>query len=220
MLHTACAFDILLGKMSREKSGNGNGDDMFGPEPWTLWYKRHTRFIFICLIAAVVLIAAWYFWPRTQGDDKTNQAAQQTLQTSLASIQDGADYQQVVNITSQLIDGANEGRFNMSPSELAKLHLKKADALLNQKSYSSAVTEYQAAIKIDKTVEYVALQSEVKARYAQGERKQLIPDMQKIVFLAKQKEHTSENFNGQISNTIRQYQVEINDLQQDKPIQL
>ncbi len=208
--------------MSRKKGSKEAGQaNVFVPTYRTAWLNRRTLSVAVLLLVIVIAgILFWYFKSSGNGDKATNSAAQQTLQVSLAAALRNFDYQTIADSTTQLINGAQAGRFSLTTKELAQLHLEKASALTNLKMYSQSAAEYKAAMKLDTSLKYVALQGEVSALYASGERKQLMPLMQQIVQVAKQQLHTQANLNGQVQQVVLQYQTEIQDLQNNKPIEL
>ena len=198
--------------MSREKSGKSNGDDMFGPEPWTLWYKRHTKAIVICLCVVAVGVLAWYFWPHGHGDSSTNKVAQQTLETSLSAALNSSNDQEIINISGQLISGVNSGVYHSDNETLAHYHLDRAASYINIQQYAKVTPDSEAAAKLSTVTKKAALEFEFEARYKLGERQPLIPLLNQLI------QFEQSGMNPMKSSAIAQYQLDISYIQHNKEI--
>ncbi|HSW80376.1 MAG TPA: hypothetical protein VLG47_06375 [Candidatus Saccharimonadales bacterium] len=198
--------------MAGNKGDKAHGDDMFGPEPWTVWFKRHTKPVIILLVIVIAGVVLWYFMPQGHGDNSSNKVAQKTLETSLAAAENNYNYQQTVNITTQLIDGVDSGIYHADNQTLAKYHMDRATANINLKQNESVVQDLEAAAKLSPQYKKAALAFEFEIRYSQGERQQLIPLLNQIIAIEKTSSSPTRY------SMIDQYQEYISDIQQNKEI--
>lgn len=187
---------------------------MFGPEPWTRWYRRHKFLAIACILIIAGGLIFWYLKPNGNGDAATNKAEQHTLQVSLTTALNEANDKQIVSITNRLINGEKQGRFQIDNATLSGYYLVLASSDVNLNNYADAVTAYDTAQKLDSSSQFAALQGELIAKYKLGQRQQLIPLLEQLKAAAK------KNNPDQQSGTPAQYQYDIERLQHNQEINL
>jgi hypothetical protein len=131
--------------------------------------------LLVAIVAAIVVII------RLDRKPPVNTVAQKQLQSQLQDAENATNSAAVVSYTGQLIDGAKQGIYVISNTDLGLLHLKKASALSTLGENQAAIPEYKAAAQLNSSLNKIALAGEVEARYALGERQQLIPLLRQLV---------------------------------------
>lgn len=178
-----------------------------------LWLSGPRRVLAIVVLCMVLVGGtSWYLIAHhnsNKSKDATNAAVQRTLQTTLQTALNGAgDPSTVIDATSQLIKGVNNTSFHMKTADVAQLYLQRATAYMNLKQYKNAISDYDAASKLDDKNKAAALQGEIEARYRLGDRAQLIPLYQQLIALTQK-----QTDNPLASSFIAQYQASITSLQ-------
>jgi tetratricopeptide (TPR) repeat protein len=169
-----------------------------------LFTRRSKWRVGVSIVALIILIALGILcYHEFHRKNTVNTAAitrEHILQSILATAQsDGSDVT-IVNTTTELIQGANSGKYSLTKGQLAQYYLEEGSSLVNLKKYTQAVGAFQAAAKLDQGDEFAALQGEVEAGYAAGERQQLIPLLKQLVVLAGQNGNTITGSPQQYSN--------------------
>lgn len=142
-----------------------------------------------------------------------NQSEQRALQSQLAN-PFSTNYQAVASAATQLINGKRSGKFTFSNQLLAQYYLQGASAYYNMKQYPKAVTYYTDAGKYDSADRKAALQGEVSAGYAAGQRQQLIPLLKQLAEMSKNDRHDLT------SPSSARYQLDIQAIQENQPVDL
>lgn len=180
---------------------------MIGPEERTSWLKVHAKIIALCLCILATGILFWCLRPQSESDSSSNKVAQRTLVTSLATAVRKTNDQEIINITSQLINGAKKGDYKVDDATLANYRLERATSYMNIKQYSKVASDTEAAVKLSSATQPAAYAFEFEARYRQGERQSLIPLLNKLI------ETEKSSSNPLKGSEIAQYQQDITDIQ-------
>jgi hypothetical protein len=183
-----------------------------------LFFKRSVSLLAILgiLLAILMITVVWLVIQSRLNDHRsksTNIVEQQSLETNLSYALKHNYNQMVVSDTTQLIDGENHSNFQFSPSKLSTFYLDRGAALTNMGKYSQAQNSFQAAAALGGTNKQAALQGEVTAGYAAGERQQLIPLLRQLVVLL-------EKVHDPLAPTSAQYQNDITAIQHNQPVDL
>ena len=197
----------------KDKAQHSNATVGIG-KPAADWLSHRKAIEIIGAVVVIIVVAAgvWYLTNKPTTDTATEAAEVRTLQTSLDAATNSGDSQEIVDITSQLINGQKNGNLTLSKSDLAQYQLDRASAYMNLGQYAQAAADSQASIATDSGVKLAALQIEFEARYKEGDRAPLIPLLQQIVQL----ESTSGN--PRWGETAQQYQDDIKSIQQGQEI--
>lgn len=169
--------------------------------------RKRIAIVGISILVLVVIAAAVGF-----AIFQRNMSEQKLLQAELTNPL-STNYAQTASAATQLIDGKLQGKYHFSNKLLAGYYLQGATAYYNLKDYSKAITYYQAAPKYDSSLKMAALQGQVSAGYAKGERQQLIPLLQQLVDMSK-------NSHSLLGPSSVQYQADIQALQNNQPVDL
>jgi hypothetical protein len=182
-------------------------------KPEVHWLRKRKVLVVVAVVIVVAIVVAVWLYMRPPGRDMAAENAEiATLQSSLDTATSNADYQGVINITSQLINGAKNGSFSLSNSQLALYHTDRAEAYLGQNQYALVTPDCEATVSLDSSQKLAALEIEFEARYKLGDRQQLIPILQEIISLAK-----NNGGSGNI-DAVQQYQQDIQSIQQNQEI--
>lgn len=174
----------------------------------------------LLLVIASVTVGA-VVWQRTVAAKNRAKAAAiaaaqlKTLQTELTYDLSTQNDQAIVNDTNLIFTGVQANKFHVSDHTLAQYYLAAGASQLNLKQSTSALSDFQKADKLDLTVHNAALQGEVSAGYALGERQQLIPQLQQLEALAKQNQSMDP-----LDTTPGQYQADIDAIEHNQPAEL
>src|SRR5487761_1645163 len=184
--------------------------------PEVVWWRRRSTLILAVVVVVVSVAAGVWFLTRPPKADTTAENAEiKTLQTTLSSDLDSGEASNtsnIINVTTQLINGVKAKNFTISNSQLAMSYLDRATAYLNQNQYAQAVADSESATSVDSSDKLPAYQIEFEARYQIGDRQQLIPMLQQIVQLLE-----SGGKPGNRDNLL-QYQQDIQSIQQNQEI--
>lgn len=166
------------------------------------------------LILVIAFVLVIFVYPFRSKRDASNAAAaqEQNLQSLLVTAQHDNSNATIASTTSQLVTGAKSGQYTLSNDQLATYSMEEGTAELNLQNYSQALTAFQAAAKLDQADQFGALQGEVQAGYALGERQQLIPLLKQLVILAGQSGNA-------IAGSPQQYQKDISEIENNQPVE-
>jgi tetratricopeptide (TPR) repeat protein len=177
--------------------------------------KRHSVLIISLVAVAVVAGGGGYIaYLRHQHNVAANNAiAQRGFESTLSTALDSnSDNQTVVYATTNLIDGAKTGKFNINSIQLGQYHIDRATAYMDLNNAQKAIPDFEAAARLNGGLKLPALQGEFQSRYMTGEREQLIPLLQELVQL----ENNSQN--PMRSSEATQYQDDIQAIQRGQEI--
>jgi len=169
-----------------------------------------------CLIVAILCAGGigWWLVHRNAPEDsrKVYASEQAALQQSLTTDLSRNDNQSVIDDTSKLIAGKQSKKYTFNNKSLAEYYMYAGAAYMNLKEYSKAGADFKVAPKYDATEKRAALQGELAAGYAMGERQQLIPVLQQLATM-------SQNSDG-LSPPAAYYRYAIQQLQQNQQVDL
>jgi len=176
--------------------------------------KRHLVLIVAIIVLVAVGAGGYFAYARHKHNVAANNAIlQHGLESDLSTALDSSNGDQtVVYATTNLINGAQSGKFQISNSKLGWYHMDRANAYVNLNNNKQAVPDYEAAAQLDSSLKLPAMQGEFQSRYATGERQQLIPLLQQLVQL----ENNSQN--PMRSSEAAQYQDDIQAIQHGQEI--
>ncbi len=144
---------------------------------------------------------------------ENNKIRQASLQTSLRGSLNRDDDQQTISLAGELISGEKSGKFKIERGQLGDIYLSRATAYFNQKKYSAAMSDFEQAGKLHSINQKAALQGQIQAGHALGQKKELIPLFEKLIAVTKKSDTPNA------SSSITQYQGSIDKLQKGQDIE-
>lgn len=176
--------------------------------------KRLLVVVIVCVVLAAAGAGGYFAYLRHKHNVAANNAIlQHGLESDLSVAMDSNNEDQtVVYATTQLINGAQSGKFKISNDKLGWYYIDRANAYVNLNNNKSAVPDYEAAARLNSGLKLPALQGEFQSRYETGERQQLIPLLQQLVQL----ENNSQN--PMRSSEAAQYQYDIQSIQHNQEV--
>jgi tetratricopeptide (TPR) repeat protein len=196
--------------MSADPSTNGQAVVSKGNPSGPTRARRLLRGIAVLIL--IVIIAGVIIGIMNHQSEQ-NKLRQKSLQTSLQSAEGRNDDQQIISIASELIKGKDSSKFKIEKSDLGDIYLARAMSYLNQKKYQAAADDFAQAGKLHSINQKAALQGEIQARHALGQKKELIPLFEKLI------EVTKKSDTPMASSSITQYQGSIDKLQKGQDIE-
>lgn len=189
----------------------------FASNPFS-WGERKSYVYVGCLILIIALAIGGFMWWQIYHTDNqdtaaANAAEQAYLQKSFTVSLNSGKSQTVVDDTTNLINGKLSGKFTFSDTQLAEYYMEAGSAYYNIKNYAQAVTYFKAASKYDSSLQQAALEGEVSAGYALGERRQLIPMLSQL-------EAMSAKVHNPLVPSPSQYQNDITAIQNNQQVDL
>jgi tetratricopeptide (TPR) repeat protein len=180
--------------------------------------QRKIWYVVITVVVAVILVAGGVLIYRShkhrQRAHEQVMAQQKALKDSIKDVNAIGDLDKVKADANNLINGTQDGTYNVSNKELAQAHMARGDAELNGKDYKAAVADYDQAVKLDASLQTMVGYSQFVARYHLGERGSLIPLLET---LSKPLKDSHESGSQQ---QLAQYETYIADLQSGKELEL
>lgn len=142
-----------------------------------------------------------------------NTGEQNKLQAQLAASLPGNDSVVAYDATA-LINGKLDGEYYFGNQLMAQYYMDGATAYYNLMQYHMAETYYAEAPKYDSADKRAALEGQVSAGYAGGERQQLIPLLSQLESMSASGPHDV------LMRPPGQYQQDIQDILNNQPVDL
>jgi hypothetical protein len=160
----------------------------------------------ICVGVSGVIVARLY------SESQQNKQQQDQLMSSLqASTQDS---RATIDTATQLLNGVKSSKFKLSSAQLANVYMLRSSAYLTLGQYAAANSDAVNLVKEQPSLLLAALQIEFPARYALGERQQLIPLLQQLIAL---KRKTTDPMT---ESAVQQWQADIQAIKTGQEVQL
>lgn len=204
----------------RRKQGNHKTNGIvLGIEPNRFsWYGRRKFIVYVGVGLVIIIALGVTLWWRADArhahnNAVANAAEEANLQKALAFDLSTNDEQSVAYDTTQLINGKQDGTFTFNNKLLAEYYMQAGAAYTNLQEYQKAIADFKSAPKYDGTEMQAALEGEVSAGYAAGERQQLIPLLQQL-------EKLTKNSHDIMSPPAAQYQDDVTAIQHNQKVDL
>lgn len=176
------------------------------------------RVVLLCVLVAIVVGGAaggyWAYHAHNQHVQAQRTAAQHTLQKNIADANALGNPQKLQQDSTNLIDGAANGKYDVSNADLAAAYSNRAYVELNDGKYQPALDDFRKAEQLDPSSKANSQSGEFMARYHLGERKTLIPLLQEIEKPLKNSQETGA------AQQLIKYDGYISDLQAGKDLDI
>ena len=165
-------------------------------------------------VAVAVVIVAILVGSYVNNRSK-NRAELKTLQHRLAlNLEEQEGDNDVVSTSTLIIDGANSGKYKVDKKTLGDIYLDRANAYYALGQWKKSAADYTKAPTLNSDDELAGLQGQYYAGYKAGQRKELIPVLQKLITA------TNKSTNPMASSSVTQYQAAITALQKGQELDL
>lgn len=180
------------------------------------WRRLIKPMVLIPIVAVLVVGAGiGIFVALRKGEDPQAEANQKALESSLQHAKDESSYGNIVDNTSDLIEGDKKGEYEFDNRQLANIYMDRVAANMNLGKYDKALEDIKKIKSLSSEHLIGALQAEAESRYKLGQREEIIPVYEQLIDEMGKSEWPTRN------NYIQQYEEYISMLKsgQELPLQ-
>jgi tetratricopeptide (TPR) repeat protein len=187
-----------------------------GGEP-NAWWRRLTQRTVVIPVLALLFVGAGFWVFSVVGRNVNNGvgANQKSLETNLEASKAASSYDNIVDNTSDLIEGDKKGEYELDNKQLANVYMDRMTANMNLGKYEEVVEDAKKLKSLSSEHLIGALQAEAESRYKLGQREEVIPVYKQLIDEMRKSDWPTRN------SYIQQYQEYLSMLQsgQELPLQ-